>query len=125
MQMGLGHRVAQLVAMPLHHLLMEGMAGAPTEHGYQRPTWTQELLILVAEKKTGLRVSPTTMGGSPYNQTFLVSAALAFSVKNFLGIVPVDPVRLYRRRRRWRRVRDRRLSGFGGERLARQYLQGR
>ncbi|MGO8752466.1 MAG: LamG-like jellyroll fold domain-containing protein [Thermoguttaceae bacterium] len=36
------------------------------------------------------RVSPTTMGGSPYNQVFLVSAALAFNVKNFLGIVPVD-----------------------------------
>ncbi len=35
------------------------------------------------------RVSSTTMGGSPYNQTFLVSAALAFSVKNYLGIVPV------------------------------------
>jgi hypothetical protein len=36
------------------------------------------------------RVSPTTMGGSPYNQTFLLSAALAFSVKNYLGVVPVD-----------------------------------
>lgn len=36
------------------------------------------------------RVSPTTMGGSPFNQTFLVSAALAFSVKNYLGIVPVE-----------------------------------
>jgi len=36
------------------------------------------------------RVSPTTMGGSPYNQTFLVSAALAFSVKNYLGVVPVE-----------------------------------
>ena len=36
------------------------------------------------------RTSGTTMGGSPYNQTFLVSAALAFSVKNFLGVVPVD-----------------------------------
>ena len=35
------------------------------------------------------RVSPSTMGGSPYNQTFLVSAALAFSVKNYLGVVPV------------------------------------
>lgn len=35
------------------------------------------------------RISPTTMGGSPYNQTFLVSAALAFSVKNYLGTVPV------------------------------------
>jgi hypothetical protein len=36
------------------------------------------------------RISPTTMGGSPYNQVFLVSAALAFSVKNYLGVVPVD-----------------------------------
>jgi hypothetical protein len=36
------------------------------------------------------RVSTSKMGGSPYNQTFLLSAALAFSVKNFLGIVPVD-----------------------------------
>jgi hypothetical protein len=37
------------------------------------------------------RVSPTMMGGSPYNQTFLVSCALAFSVKNYLGVVPVEP----------------------------------
>ena len=36
------------------------------------------------------RVSPTLMGGSPYNQVFLVSAALAFNVKSFLGIVPVE-----------------------------------
>lgn len=35
------------------------------------------------------RVSSSTMGGSPYNQTFLVSAALAFSAKNYLGVVPV------------------------------------
>ncbi len=35
------------------------------------------------------RVSGSTMGGSPYNQTFLVSAALAFGAKNYLGIVPV------------------------------------
>jgi mono/diheme cytochrome c family protein len=35
------------------------------------------------------RVSASTMGGSPYNQTFLVSAALAFCTKTFLGIVPV------------------------------------
>jgi hypothetical protein len=35
------------------------------------------------------RVSASTMGGSPYNQTFLVSAALAFSTKTFLGVVPV------------------------------------
>ena len=36
------------------------------------------------------RVSPTLMGGSPYNQVSLVSAALAFNVKNFLGLVPVE-----------------------------------
>ncbi|MHC4399887.1 MAG: HzsA-related protein [Planctomycetota bacterium] len=35
------------------------------------------------------RVSSTP--GGAYNQTFLVSAALAFSVKNFLGVVPVEP----------------------------------
>ncbi len=29
--------------------------------------------------------------GSAYNQQFLLSAALAFSVKNYLGIVPVNP----------------------------------
>jgi hypothetical protein len=36
------------------------------------------------------RVSATPGPGNPYNQTFLVSAALAFSVKNYLGVVPVD-----------------------------------
>ena len=36
------------------------------------------------------RVSPTMMGGSPYNQVFLVSAALAFNVKSILGVVPVE-----------------------------------
>ena len=36
------------------------------------------------------RVSPTPGGNQPYNQTFLLSAALAFSVKNYLGVVPVD-----------------------------------
>jgi hypothetical protein len=36
------------------------------------------------------RVSATPGGANPYNQTFLVSAALAFSAKNYLGIVPVD-----------------------------------
>ncbi|MBM3881592.1 MAG: hypothetical protein FJ387_18015 [Verrucomicrobia bacterium] len=36
------------------------------------------------------RVSATHTGANPYNQTFLLSAALAFSVKNYLGVVPVD-----------------------------------
>ena len=34
------------------------------------------------------RVSPSP--GGAFNQTFLVSAALAFSVKNFLGVAPVE-----------------------------------
>ncbi|MGM0487679.1 MAG: LamG-like jellyroll fold domain-containing protein [Planctomycetota bacterium] len=36
------------------------------------------------------RVSEGTEGSNPYNQTFLLSSALAFSVKNFLGMVPVN-----------------------------------
>lgn len=34
---------------------------SPQQYGYRRPTWTQELLVLVLEKKTGVRVSCTTM----------------------------------------------------------------
>jgi hypothetical protein len=36
------------------------------------------------------RVSASPGSPNPYNQTFLVSAALTFSVKKFLGVVPVD-----------------------------------
>lgn len=36
------------------------------------------------------RTSQRSGGANPYNQTFLVSSALAFSVKNFLGVVPVS-----------------------------------
>ena len=35
--------------------------GSPQEHGYRRPTWTQELLVLVIAERTGIRVSVTTM----------------------------------------------------------------
>jgi transposase len=35
--------------------------GSPREYGYRRPTWTQELLILVLQKRTGIRISRTTM----------------------------------------------------------------
>lgn len=34
---------------------------SPEPYGYQRPTWTQELLILVAHEQTGVWVSTTTM----------------------------------------------------------------
>jgi transposase len=33
----------------------------PENHGYRRPTWTQELLILVMEKQTGVRISRSRM----------------------------------------------------------------
>jgi transposase len=42
-------------------VLWEVVAGSPQDHGYRRPTWTQELLILVVGKQTGIRISPTTM----------------------------------------------------------------
>jgi transposase len=35
--------------------------GRPTDFGYPRPTWTQELLILVMAEGTGVRVSVSTM----------------------------------------------------------------
>ena len=37
------------------------VAGSPRKHGYRRPTWTQELLILVLHKRTAIRISRTTM----------------------------------------------------------------
>jgi len=37
------------------------VAGSPRDYGYPRPTWTQELLVKVLEKRTGVHVSTTTM----------------------------------------------------------------
>jgi hypothetical protein len=37
------------------------VALSPQQFGFQRPTWTQELLVLVAAKQTHIRVSTTTM----------------------------------------------------------------
>ena len=34
---------------------------SPRKHGHRRPTWTQELLILVLDKRIGIRISRTTM----------------------------------------------------------------
>jgi transposase len=42
-------------------VVLESLAGSPQGHGYQRPTWTQELLILVAHARTGVKISRTTM----------------------------------------------------------------
>ncbi len=41
--------------------LLRLIEGSPQEHGYRRPTWTQELLVLVLAERTGIRVSVTTM----------------------------------------------------------------
>jgi transposase len=37
------------------------VAGSPQDYGYARPTWTQELLILVLAERTGITVSVSTM----------------------------------------------------------------
>jgi transposase len=42
-------------------LLVIAVAFSPRHYGYARPTWTQELLVLVLEKLTGVRVSRTTI----------------------------------------------------------------
>jgi transposase len=41
--------------------LLRLIEGSPQEHGYRRPTWTQELLILVLAERSGIRVSVTTI----------------------------------------------------------------
>lgn len=41
--------------------LLAIVPGSPRKHGYRRPTWTQELLILVLQKRMGVRISRTTM----------------------------------------------------------------
>jgi transposase len=51
------NKVTDSYGMELLHLI----EGSPQEHGYRRPTWTQELLILVLTERTGIRVSVTTM----------------------------------------------------------------
>jgi transposase len=34
---------------------------SPQDHGYRRPTWTQELLLLVMEQRTQVRISQSRM----------------------------------------------------------------
>jgi transposase len=41
--------------------LLRLIEGSPQEYDYRRPTWTQELLILVLAERIGIRVSVTTM----------------------------------------------------------------
>jgi transposase len=41
--------------------LLKILEGSPRDFGYARPTWTQELLILVMKQETGIKISRTTM----------------------------------------------------------------
>jgi transposase len=43
-------------------VVYEVLWGSPLDHGYSRPTWTRELLVLVVEGLTGVRVSVCVMG---------------------------------------------------------------
>jgi transposase len=41
--------------------LYETVRSTPTNHGYQRPTWTRELLVAVLQRQTGVRIHVATM----------------------------------------------------------------
>lgn len=41
--------------------LLTIVSTSPRDYGYRRPTWTQELLVLVLERKTGVRISCSSM----------------------------------------------------------------
>ena len=41
--------------------LLTVVAGSPPDHGHRRPTWTQELLVMVMKRRTGIGVSGATM----------------------------------------------------------------
>lgn len=41
--------------------ILTAVGGSPPQYGFERPTWTQELLVLVAENALGVRTSTATM----------------------------------------------------------------
>lgn len=41
--------------------LLTAVSGSPQDYGHRRPTWTQELLIKVLAKQTGITISRTTL----------------------------------------------------------------
>ena len=84
--------------------------GSPRQHGYRRPTWTQELLILVLHKRTGIRISRTTMSrvlkrlkirlgrpkpivGCPWKKRRRIKRLR--EIREFIASVPKDEVVLY------------------------------
>jgi hypothetical protein len=81
--------------------LLTIVAGSPQGYGYLRPTWTQELLILVLAKRSGVAVSVTTMSGLLRRHRVRLSRP-----KPIVGC-PWDEARRDRKLRRIRRlVRD-------------------
>jgi transposase len=42
-------------------LLYEVVASSPRQHGWKRPTWTREMLVLTMFRKTGVRIHVATM----------------------------------------------------------------
>lgn len=42
-------------------VVLEAVAGSPQQHGFQRTTWTQELLIRVAQQRTNTKISCSRM----------------------------------------------------------------
>lgn len=45
-----------------HETVKRLVSQTPIDFGYVRPTWTRELLVVVADKETGIHVSVTVMG---------------------------------------------------------------
>ena len=43
-------------------VVAEVLWGCPLDYGYNRPTWTRELLVLVVQARTGVKVSVCVMG---------------------------------------------------------------
>jgi transposase len=42
--------------------ILKAVSHSPREYGFERPTWTQELLVIVARNALGVQTSRTTMG---------------------------------------------------------------
>ena len=87
-------------------IVLAAVSGSPLDHGYERPTWTQELLVLVAEEQTGIQISTTTM--SRLLATYGVRHALSLR-EEFRNIVNAEKASDFftahtRETREWRYV---------------------
>lgn len=90
--------------------LLAVVSRSPREYGYRRPTWTQELLILVLQKQTGIGISCTTMSrlfkrlgvrlgrpkpivGCPWKKSRRIRRLKA--IRRLIRMLPKDEVILY------------------------------